>query len=58
MNLSKCFLANRDNFCPYEQALRLTRQKCPVRYFKPYVSLLIAGGAKAWEASCVTSLLT
>ena len=21
MNLSKCFLGNRDNFCPYEQAL-------------------------------------
>ena len=23
MNLSKCFLAYRENFCPYEQALRL-----------------------------------
>ena len=23
VNLSKGFLANRDNFCPYEQALKL-----------------------------------
>ena len=23
VNLSKCFLANRDNFCPYEQGLRM-----------------------------------
>ena len=23
MNLSKCFLANRENVCPYEQALRV-----------------------------------
>ena len=22
MNLSKCFLGNRDNFCPYERARR------------------------------------
>ena len=25
VNLSKCFLGNRDNFCPYEQALRFIR---------------------------------
>jgi hypothetical protein len=27
VNLLKCFLANTDNFCPYEQALR--RKKIP-----------------------------
>ena len=28
MNLSKSFLANRDNFCPYEQALIDTSRIC------------------------------
>ena len=27
MNLSKSFLANRDNFCPYEQALRQPQKR-------------------------------
>ena len=31
MNLSKCFLANRDNFSPYEQTLRRILQRTVIR---------------------------
>ena len=42
-DLSKCFLGNRDNFCPYEQALTNFNRFIPMTYRKGlYSSCLIS----------------
>ena len=38
VNLSKCFLGNRDNFCPYEQALRRAHRP---QILKPTIPMII-----------------
>ena len=38
VNLSKCFLGNRDNFCPYEQALRPVNRP---HILKPTIPMII-----------------